>query len=149
MSNDWPVSEALGLRRLLDKAGTSTYRVLVRGLVLMGSVGIYDHERTHPQRVRVSVELDVADPGSFAGDDFRQVLNYEFVIRGIRRILDAGHIDLVETLAERIAAMCLADPRATCATVTVEKLDIFPESAGVGVSIVRRRAAADEDGAFR
>jgi 7,8-dihydroneopterin aldolase/epimerase/oxygenase len=149
MIEDWPVSEALGLRRLLDKAGTSTYRVLVRELVLLCSIGIYDYERAHPQRVRISVELDVADPGSFVRDDFGQVLNYEFVVSGIKRILGAGHIDLVETLAERIAALCLADARAVRATVTVEKLDIFPESDGVGVSIVRRRTAVDGDGALR
>jgi dihydroneopterin aldolase len=149
MKQDWPVSEALGLRRLLDKAGTSTYRVLVRELVLPCSIGIYEHERTQLQRVRISVELDVADPGSFARDDFGQVLNYEFVVSGIKRIIGAGHIELVETLAERISATCLDDPRAVRATVTVEKLDVFPESDGVGVSIVRRRADADENGALR
>lgn len=147
MNEDWPVSAALGLRRLLEKAGVSTYRVLVRDLVLLGSIGIYDYERAHPQRVRISVELDVSDPGSFARDDFGQVLNYEFVVGGIKRILGAGHIELVETLAERIAATCLDDPRAVRATVTVEKLDVFPESSGVGVSIVRRRTL-DENGAF-
>jgi dihydroneopterin aldolase len=149
MNEDWPVSEALGLRRLLDKAGSSTYRVLVRELVLLASIGIYEHERARPQRVRISVELDVADPGSFARDDFAQVLNYEFVVSGIKRILAAGHIDLVETLAERVAAMCLDDPRAVRATITVEKLDVFPESGGVGVSIVRRRGLAGDDGVPR
>jgi dihydroneopterin aldolase len=149
MTEDWPVSEALGLRRLLERAGTSTYRVLVRELVLPASIGIYDHERSRKQRVRISVELDVADPGSFARDDFAEVLNYEFVVEGVKRILAAGHIDLVETLAERIAAMCLDDPRAVRATVRVEKLDVFPESGGVGVSIVRRREPGADDGAPR
>ena len=149
MSEDWPVSEALGLRRLLDRAGTSTYRVLVRELVLPGSIGIYDWERAKKQRVRISVELDVTDPGAFVHEDLKQVLNYEFVVGGIKRILAAGHIELVETLAERVAAMCLDDPRAVRATVTVEKLDVFPESNGVGISIVRRRGFGVDDGAPR
>jgi dihydroneopterin aldolase len=149
MTEGWPVSEALGLRRLLERAGNSTYRVLVRELVLPASIGIYEHERTRQQRVRISVELDVADPGPFVRDDFAQVLNYEFVVDGIKRILAGGHIDLVETLAERVAGTCLDDPRAVRATVTVEKLDVFPESGGVGVSIVRRRAPAGDDGAAR
>jgi 7,8-dihydroneopterin aldolase/epimerase/oxygenase len=104
------------------------------------SIGIYAHERQRPQRVRISVDLDVVDPGSFATDDFATVLNYEFVVEGVQRLLAKGHIDLVETLAERVAALCLEDPRATRATVTVEKLDIYPQSEGVGVSIVRGRA---------
>ena len=139
MIEDWPLSGALGLRRLLDRAGTSTYRVLVRDLVLPCSIGIYDYERQHPQRVRVNVELDVGDPGGF-GQDFGKVLNYEFVVDGIKRIVASGHIELVETLAERIAALCLDDPRAERATITVEKLDVYPETEGVGVTIVRRRA---------
>jgi dihydroneopterin aldolase len=139
MIEDWPLSEALGLRRLLDRAGTSTYRILVRDLVLPCSIGIYDYERQHRQRVRVNVELDIGDPGSFVQEDFSKVLNYEFVVEGIKAIVDSGHIELVETLAERIAALCLDDPRAERATVTVEKLDVYPESEGVGVTIVRRR----------
>jgi dihydroneopterin aldolase len=142
MSEGWPVSEALGLRRLLDRAGTSTYRVLVRDLVLPCSIGIYEHERQHLQRARFNVELDVADPGSFAGGEFTKVLNYETVVNGIKDLLAQGHIDLVETIAERIAGLCLDDSRSIRATVTVEKLDVYPETEAVGVSIVRRRAAS-------
>jgi dihydroneopterin aldolase len=142
MVEEWPLSEALGLRRLLDRAGTSTYRVVVRDLVLPCSIGIYDYERQQLQRVRFNVELDVADPGSFASDEFARVLNYETVVSGIKGLVAAGHIDLVETLAERIAGLCLDDPRSMAATVTVEKLDVFPEAEAVGVSIVRRRAPA-------
>jgi dihydroneopterin aldolase len=143
MMEGWPVSEALGLRRLLDRAGTSTYRVLVRDLVLPCSIGIYEHERQKRQRVRFNVELDVADPGSFAGGEFARVLNYETVVTGIKALIAGGHIDLVETLAERVAGLCLDDRRSIRATITVEKLDVYPEAEAVGVSIVRRRALAE------
>jgi 7,8-dihydroneopterin aldolase/epimerase/oxygenase len=145
MTKEWPLSEALGVRRLLDRAGASPYRILVRDLVLSASIGIYEHERMHRQRVRVNVELDVADPGHFGGEDFTQVLNYEFVVDGIKTLVAEGHVELVETLAERVAALCLKDPRALQATVTVEKLDVYPEAQGVGVQVVRRwpRALGD------
>jgi dihydroneopterin aldolase len=143
MKDGWPLSEALGLRRLLEQAGASTYRVRVRDLLLSCSIGIYDYERQHPQRVRINVELDVTDPGDFARGDFSKVLNYEMVVDGTKAIVAAGHIDLVETLAERIAALCLDDPRAESVLVTVEKLDVYSEAEGVGVSIVRRRPTAD------
>jgi 7,8-dihydroneopterin aldolase/epimerase/oxygenase len=143
MTNGWPLSEALGLRRLLERAGASTYRVRVRDLLLSCSIGIYDYERQHAQRVLINVELDVSDPGDFARGDFSKVLNYETIVEGAKTIVAAGHIDLVETLAERIAALCLDDPRAVSVAVAVEKLDVYTEAEGVGVSIVRRRAGAD------
>ena len=141
MTGEWPLSEALGLRRLLERAGASTYRLRVRDLLLPCRIGIYDYERQHPQRVRINIELDVADPGAFAAD-FSRVLNYETIVDGIKSIIAAGHIDLVETLAERIAELCLGDVRAVTVTVGVEKLDVYPESDGVGISIVRRRDPA-------
>lgn len=137
MTEKWPVSEALGLRRLLERAGASTYRVRVRDLLLSCSIGIHDHERQHTQRVRINVELDVADPGSFSSEDFSKVLNYETIVDGIRAIIAEGHVDLVETLAERVAAMCLADARSISVSVAVEKLDAYCEAESVGVSIVR------------
>ncbi len=139
MTVRWPVSEALGLRRLLERAGGSTYRVRVRDLLIPCSIGIHDHERRRTQRVRINIELDVADPGPFSTEDFAQVLNYETIVSGVRAIADAGHIELVETLAERIAAMCLADPRSVSVTIGVEKLDAYSEAESVGVSIVRER----------
>lgn len=140
MSERWPVSEALGLRRLLERAAGSTYRVRVRNLLIPFSIGIHDHERRRTQRVRINVELDVTDPGPFSSEDFAEVLNYETIVAGVRGIAGAGHIELVETLAERIAAMCLADPRSVSVTVGVEKLDAYAEAESVGVSIVRERS---------
>ncbi len=139
MSEKWPVSEALGLRRLLERAGGSTYRVRVRNLLVPFSIGIHDHERRRTQRVRINVELDVTDPGPFSSEDVAEVLNYETIVSGVRAIADAGHIELVETLADKVAAMCLADPRSVSVTVGVEKLDTYSEAESVGVSIVRER----------
>jgi dihydroneopterin aldolase len=57
----------------------------------------------------------------------------------IKRLIRQGHINLVETLAERIAAQCLEDHRILSAKVRVEKLDIMPEASAVGVEIERHR----------
>jgi dihydroneopterin aldolase len=89
--------------------------------------------------VRINVELDVTDPGPFSSEEFAQVLNYETIVSGVRAIVEAGHIELVETLAERVAEMCLADPRSVSVTVGVEKLDAYSEAESVGVSVVRQR----------
>jgi dihydroneopterin aldolase len=137
MDEDWPLAHALGLRRLLERVAASTYRIRVRNLQLPASIGIYDYEKQHRQRVRISVELDVVDPGTFASEDFSKVLNYETIVGGVKAIIDEGHIELVETLAERVAELCLEDSRAVTVRVTVDKLDAYAEAEGVGVSIIR------------
>src|SRR5437016_10093953 len=87
------------------------YTVVVRGLVLMCSIGIRRAERDRPQRVRVSVELTATVEAGFSGDDRRRVINYEKVVAAIRQIAASGHIDLCEGFAARICDACFADPR--------------------------------------
>ena len=113
--------------------------VRVRDLVLPASIGIYDHEKQAPQRVCFNVELKVREGGGPVGDDIANVLSYEDIVDGIKAIVADGHINLVETLAERVAELCLADPRVGSARVGVDKLDIVPEAASVGVEIERSR----------
>ena len=57
------------------------------------------------------------------------MVDYEEVADAVRGIVAAGHVRLVETLAERIAEACLADPRVHLARIRVEKLDIFADAA--------------------
>ena len=121
----------MGQRRL--------YRILVRDLLLKCSIGIHQHERLAPQRVRINIDMAVFEGGGGASDDIAQVVSYEDVITGVKRLLEAGHINLVETLAENIAALCLNDRRVESVRVRVEKLDVYAEAASVGVEIERRQ----------
>ena len=113
-------------------------RVFVRDLVLGAKLGVYTHERHGSQPVRINVELDLAAARP-ERDELAEAVDYESVVRGVQAILAAGHINLVETLAERIAALCLADARVATARVRVEKLAAIPEAASVGVEILRTR----------
>ena len=117
--------------------------VFVRGLELRASLGVHPHEKAAPQRVVIGVELAVRDeaaPSEVGEDDLRRTVDYSAVVRAARTIVAEGHTLLVETLAERIAAAALADPRVVRARVTVEKPDAFAEAASVGVSVERTRA---------
>lgn len=113
--------------------------VRVRDLVLPVSIGIYDREKLAPQRVCINVELKVREGDESIGDDIANVVSYEDIVNGIKAIIADGHINLVETLADRIADLCLADPRVARARIGVDKLDIVPEAASVGVEIERSR----------
>ncbi len=130
--------------RLAD-AARATRRMFVRDLVLQARIGVYAHEQGRTQRVRVNLDLAVEDDGAanlsrsaVGADDLIRVVDYDTVINAVREIIASGHVQLVETLAERVAEACLRDARVRVARVTVEKLDVFQEAASVGVEIERR-----------
>jgi dihydroneopterin aldolase len=112
-------------------------RVFVHDLVLDVEIGVYTHEKGVTQRVRFSVDVDVLPATSELCDDIARAFDYDTIISGIKDIVGEGHINLVETLAERVAGRCLAHPRAASVRVKIEKLD--KEPGAVGVEIVRRK----------
>jgi 7,8-dihydroneopterin aldolase/epimerase/oxygenase len=121
--------------------------VFLRDLVLAASIGVHPHEHAAPQRVRINVDLGVEDDGArllsrkpVGRDELARVVDYEKVAATVRAIVGAGHVRLVETLAERIAEACLADRRIHLARIRVEKLDIFPDATSAGVEIERRQS---------
>lgn len=119
--------------------------VFIRDLVLQASIGVYPSEHATPQRIRINLDMavrdEVASPLSRAPvgrDDLARVVDYEQVYNAVRTIVASGHVQLVETLAERIAEAILIDSRIRIARVRVEKLDVFADAASAGVEIERR-----------
>lgn len=118
--------------------------VFLRDMVVDASIGVYAHEQGAPQRIRVNVDLGVTETESglaVGRDELSRVLNYETVVETVRAVVAAGHVQLVETLAERVAVSCLQDHRVEIVRVRVEKLDVFADLAAVGVEIERQRAS--------
>ncbi|WP_138380265.1 dihydroneopterin aldolase [Luteithermobacter gelatinilyticus] len=113
--------------------------VFVRDLIIDGYIGIYDHEKQAPQKLCINVDLSVRENAHPLNDDINNVLCYEKIVRNIQTIVGAGHIHLVETLAEQIADMSLQDSRVVKVRVRVEKLEAIPNTTSVGVEIERAR----------
>ena len=135
MTKEWTIAQPAPER---SDDSRESYRVFVRDLVVPCSIGIYPREKGLRRRVRVNAELVVA--GAISGkDDFAEAVNYETVVAGIKAIAEAGHINLVETLADRVATLCLTDRRVSAVRIVVEKLDVYPEAESVGVTLERRR----------
>lgn len=122
-------------------AGSGLHHVFLHDLVLDASIGIYPHEHGARQRVRINVDLGVRNNPAAHSDRLAEVVDYEKVADRVREVTTAQHINLVETLAERIAGICLLDERVVLARIRVEKLDAFADIASVGVEIERRRMA--------
>ncbi len=120
----------------LAEAGAGVRTMFVRGLTLDCSIGIHSHERVADQRVRIDIDLTVRDHTPVA-DDIANVISYDDIVDGVKAVIAAGHVNLVETLAERIGDFCMADRRVVAARVRVEKLGAIAEAAGVGVEIER------------
>ena len=112
-------------------------RVFMHDLVLDVEIGVYTHEKGVTQRVRFTVDVDLLPATGALDDDIGRAFDYDTIIGGIKAIVARGHINLVETLAEEVAAHCLAHPRAATVTVRIEKLDKGPGA--VGVEIVRQK----------
>lgn len=103
------------------------------------SIGIYDEEKTAPQRVTLDIEGEYALPSSME-DDIARTVSYKLFIEQARSIAQARHYELVETFCEALAAALLADGRLASVTVTAEKPDIFKGNPqAVGVRITRKR----------
>ena len=120
-----------------------TYRrVFVRDLEIVVSVGVLEREKRYEQRIIVSADLYVPDTYDGQSDRLADVVDYGRVVDGITRIAQREHVNLIETLAERIAQHCLADPRVERVRVRIEKPDVLESCQSVGIEIERLRTAA-------
>ena len=111
--------------------------VLIRDLELLARIGIHGHEQGKPQPVRINVALTAERDSS--SDKLESAIDYEAVAERIRAIVAAGHINLAETFAERIAVACFEDKRVLHARIRVEKLHALPGAEAAGVEIERDR----------
>jgi dihydroneopterin aldolase len=114
-------------------------RVFVRDLEIVASVGVHEHEKRYEQRIFVSADLAVHDTYDGVSDRLEDVLDYGVLVEGIARLVQSEHVNLIETLAERIARHCLEDTRVESVRVRIEKPDAMPLCRSVGIEIERRR----------
>jgi 7,8-dihydroneopterin aldolase/epimerase/oxygenase len=109
--------------------------VFVRDLVVAAHIGVWEYERgkTQPLQISLEVMVDASRPHQ---DRLETVVCYQSLVDGIMAILAAGHVDLVETLAEQIGAMALSHADVLTASVTIEKLEAIAGARSAGVTLV-------------
>jgi len=117
-------------------------QITLTGLRVRGRHGVYPAEREQGQEfvVDVALELDLAPAAE--SDDVADTVHYGELAGRLAAIVAGEPVRLIETLAERLAAACLADPRVAAATVTVHKpqAPIPHQFADVAVQLTRRAA---------
>jgi dihydroneopterin aldolase len=118
-------------------------RIFLREHEVMAEIGAFGPERGRSQRLRLSIAVDVAPVQ--AGDDVDRILSYDRLVEAVSATLAEDRLNLLETLAERIAARILAEPRALRVAVSVGKCDLGPFVMGVEIRRDRAEAAAPPD----
>lgn len=124
-------------------------RISLRDHVVEVEIGAFQQERGHTQRVMFNVVVEVRPVSAPLNDDVDRILSYDRITWAIATELGAERLNLLETLAERLAERILAEPQAMRVFVRIEKLDVGPYK--LGVEIVRSRAEValkvmDQDG---
>lgn len=128
---------------------TGSRTILIRDLELPAKIGVHAYEKLDSQLIRINLRLETRPDKAPIDDDIAKVVNYEDVVNGITDIIAAGHINLVETLAEKIAEFCLRDGRIERVEVRVEKPHILAEAASVGVEIERYQRLPEKAEEFK
>ncbi|WP_306213743.1 dihydroneopterin aldolase [Actinoplanes sp. RD1] len=116
-------------------------RIQLRGLRVRGHHGVFDFERRDGQEFVVDVDLELDLARAAETDDVTDTVHYGELAGRLAEVVAGEPVNLIETLADRLAAVCLADARVTAATVTVHKpqAPIPHEFADVAVTIRRSR----------
>jgi len=113
--------------------------ILIRDLRVEALIGIHRRERYVQQTL--SIDIDIGLPGAevFASDKVADTIDYEQVALRIKALASGEHFRLVETFADRIAALLMGDFGAPWVKVSAAKLGILANAKFVGVTIERRR----------
>lgn len=125
-------------RSLASASADPRDRISLRDHLVEAEIGAFQKERGHRQRLLFNVVVEVRPAPAPLEDDVDKILSYDRITEAIASELAAERLNLLETLAERVAERILAEPQAMRAFVRVEKLDIGPYK--LGVEIVRSRA---------
>lgn len=117
-------------------------QIYLTGLTVFGRHGVFAHERENGQEFRVDVRLWLPLRDAAASDDVSDTVHYGELAEKVAAVVSGEPVNLIETLAERIADVALADPRVEHAQVTVHKphAPIPLTFADVSVTVRRSRA---------
>jgi len=120
-----------------------TDRLAVRGIEAYGHHGVFDFERREGQVFRVDLVLGLDTRPAAVSDDLRDTVDYGTLVAAVKEAVETDPVDLIETLAERIADVCLTDSRVQWTEVTVHKPDAPIEATFTDVALTILRSQRD------
>lgn len=127
----------------LVEASPGQDRLALTGLRAVGHHGVLEHERRDGQEFVVDVELGLDTRRAAANDDVADTVHYGQLAERLHAVISAEPVNLIETLAQRLADVCLAEPPVDWVDVTVHKPHAPIQVAFEDVSLTIHRSRDD------
>tara|TARA_B100000029_G_scaffold50952_1_gene46329 strand:- start:269 stop:694 length:426 start_codon:yes stop_codon:yes gene_type:complete len=115
-------------------------KVLIKELILNLRLGYYDFEKEKPQKVKFSLEVDYKDKKPTNDKDLKSIVNYDKLVKLIKKLVKNKHYNFLETLAEDVFDEMFKDKRIDKITLKIEKLEIMKDCSSVGIQISKKRS---------
>ena len=117
-------------------------KVLIKELILNIKLGYFDFEKEKPQKVKFSLEVNYKDKKPTNDKDLKSIVNYDKLVKLIRKLVKNRHYNFLETLAEDIFDELFKDKRIDKIVQKIEKLEIIKDCSSVGIQISKKRSNA-------
>jgi dihydroneopterin aldolase/D-erythro-7,8-dihydroneopterin triphosphate epimerase len=114
-------------------------RIYIRDLALRCIIGAFPHERKDKQDVVINIAMDCDFGRAAETDQLDDTVNYKEINKKIIRMVEASSFNLIESMAEGVAGLCLENLRVARVTVTVDKPGALRFARSVAVEVTRTR----------
>ena len=114
-------------------------RIYIRDLSLRCIIGVFPEERGQRQDVVINVVMETRFGQAVETDALGDTVDYKAIKQKIVALVETSEFNLIETMSDRISAICLEDPKVAQATVTVDKPGALRFARSVAVETTRKR----------
>ncbi len=114
-------------------------KILIKDLTLDLKLGYFDFEKNKPQKVKFTLEIDYRDKKPTNDKDLKSIVNYDKIVKLIKKLVKNKHYNFLETLAEDVFDELFKDKRIDKINLQIEKLEIMKDCSSVGIEISKKR----------
>ena len=114
-------------------------KVLIKELILDLKLGYYEFEKDKNQKVKFTLEVDYKDKKPTNDKDLKSIVNYDKIVKLIKKLVKNKHYNFLETLAEDVFDELFKDKRIDKINLQIEKLEIMKDCSSVGIKISKKR----------
>ena len=115
-------------------------KILINELILNLKLGYYDFEKEKAQKVKFTLEVNYEDKKPSNDKDLKSIVNYDKIVKLIKKLVKNKHYNFLETLAEDVFDELFKDRRIDKITLQIEKLEIMKDCSSVGIQISKKRS---------
>ncbi len=115
-------------------------KILINNLTLDLKLGYFEFEKIKPQKVKFTLEIDYKDKKPTNDKDLKSIVNYDKIVKLVKKLVKNKHYNFLETLAEDVFDELFKDKRIDKITLQIEKLEIMKDCSSVGIQISKKRS---------